>query len=121
MLMSLPSYYAYLARQVDEEPLYVFDATFGESTPQLLQAYSVPACFGQDYYAALGARRPDYRWLVTGPGELGAGAAWRRCRQAQCPTSIAFRSDPSRSAQCHQPILPPAPPLCRPLRRQLAY
>jgi hypothetical protein len=78
MLMSLPSYYAYLARQVDEEPLYVFDATFGESAPQLLQAYSVPACFTQDYYSALGARRPDHRWLVSGPGELGAGAAWCR-------------------------------------------
>jgi hypothetical protein len=41
--------------QADEEPLYVFDAAFGEAAPQLLGAYKVPAVFrDQDYYSVLG-------------------------------------------------------------------
>jgi hypothetical protein len=66
--MTLSAYYDYLGRQADEEPLYVFDGAFGESAPQLLAGYQVPHLFAQDYHAVLGSRRPDYRWLVMGPG-----------------------------------------------------
>jgi hypothetical protein len=68
MLMALPAYFDYLGRQADEEPLYVFDGAFGETAPQLLEGYQVPLLFAQDYHAVLGSRRPEYRWLVMGPG-----------------------------------------------------
>lgn len=80
--MALAHYWDYVCRQADEEPLYVFDGGFGETAPELLARYRVPAVFGQDYYRALG------EWLggwvggctVVGRGEGGwgvwEGVAW---------------------------------------------
>ncbi|GIL43682.1 hypothetical protein Vafri_1339, partial [Volvox africanus] len=73
-LMTLPAYVDYMARQADEEPLYVFDATFAEAAPGIRKLYDVPHVFTKDYYAELGAARPNFRWLVLGPAR--AGASW---------------------------------------------
>ncbi|GIL61055.1 hypothetical protein Vafri_15459 [Volvox africanus] len=72
--MTLPAYVDYMARQADEEPLYVFDATFTEAAPGIRKLYDVPHVFTKDYYAELGAARPNFRWLVLGPAR--AGASW---------------------------------------------
>ncbi|GFR41509.1 hypothetical protein Agub_g2203, partial [Astrephomene gubernaculifera] len=73
-LMTLPAYVDYMARQSDEEPLYVFDAGFVEAAPGMRQLYDVPHVFTTDYLETLGAGRPPYRWLVLGPAR--AGASW---------------------------------------------
>ncbi|GLC36015.1 hypothetical protein PLESTB_000529500 [Pleodorina starrii] len=73
-LMTLPAYVDYMARQADEEPLYVFDATFAESAPGMRKLYDVPHVFAQDYYSELQGARPHYRWLVLGPAR--SGASW---------------------------------------------
>jgi hypothetical protein len=52
--MDLAVYGDYMQRQHDEEPLYVFDAAFGETAPELLDLYSVPEPFDQDFTAVLG-------------------------------------------------------------------
>ncbi|GIL61186.1 hypothetical protein Vafri_15582 [Volvox africanus] len=44
-LMMLPAYVDYMARQADEEPLYVFDATFAEAAPGIRKLYDVPHVF----------------------------------------------------------------------------
>ncbi|GLI68561.1 hypothetical protein VaNZ11_013027, partial [Volvox africanus] len=73
-LMTLPAYVDYMARQADEEPLYVFDSTFAETAPGIRKLYDVPHVFTKDYYAELGMARPNFRWLVLGPAR--AGASW---------------------------------------------
>jgi hypothetical protein len=73
--MSLRDYAAYASVQHDEEPLYIFDPTFGESAPPLLVDYTVPPLFGEDFLELLGEElRPPFRWLVLGPPR--SGAAW---------------------------------------------
>ena len=60
--MRLDHYLDYCRQQHDEEPLYLFDASFGEAAPELLGQYSVPPLFRHDLLAALGsAKREDYR------------------------------------------------------------
>ncbi|KAG2440826.1 hypothetical protein HXX76_003681 [Chlamydomonas incerta] len=74
-LMTLPAYTDYMARQADEEPLYIFDPDFVEAAPGLRQLYDIPAVFDQDYFGVLpGGGRPHHRWLVLGPAR--AGASW---------------------------------------------
>ncbi len=57
-LMALGDYLSYMQRQCDEEPLYVFDASFGDRVPALLELYTVPAVFQQDLLSVLG------EWLL---------------------------------------------------------
>lgn len=54
--MTVADYVEYMQRQADEEPLYVFDPDFDqpEAAPQLLDSYSTPLVFDQDYTAVLG-------------------------------------------------------------------
>nr|XP_024381426.1 F-box protein At1g78280-like isoform X2 [Physcomitrium patens] len=73
--MKLKDYAAYMACQHDEEPLYIFDAKFGESAPEMLEEYSVPPLFSEDLLAVLDKPvRPPFRWLVAGPAR--SGASW---------------------------------------------
>ncbi|KAG2497828.1 hypothetical protein HYH03_004098 [Edaphochlamys debaryana] len=73
-LMTLPAYVDYMARQADEEPLYIFDPDFAEAAPGIRQMYDVPHVFAEDYMDCLRGVRPPYRWLVLGPAR--AGASW---------------------------------------------
>lgn len=52
--ITLSDYLDYSTRQQDEEPLYIFDAEFGEVAPELLDAYTVPQFFGKDHLELLG-------------------------------------------------------------------
>eukprot|EP00877_Chromochloris_zofingiensis_P007763 jgi/Chrzof1/323/Cz01g11120.t1 len=56
LLMSLNDYLAYMACQHDEEPLYIFDSSFGTKVPYLLELYNVPSVFGPDLMELLGKR-----------------------------------------------------------------
>ncbi|KXZ56197.1 hypothetical protein GPECTOR_1g170 [Gonium pectorale] len=73
-LMTMPAYVDYMARQADEEPLYVFDPSFAEAAPGIRDLYEVPHVFDKDYFSVLGGGRPAFRWLVLGPAR--AGASW---------------------------------------------
>ncbi|KAK9810680.1 hypothetical protein WJX73_010262 [Symbiochloris irregularis] len=70
--MDLANYLKYCAQQHDEDPLYIFDAAFGEKSPALLD-YTVPCAFSEDLHACIGSERPDFRWLVIGPARSGSG------------------------------------------------
>ncbi|XP_024388879.1 lysine-specific demethylase JMJ21 isoform X3 [Physcomitrium patens] len=73
--MKLKDYATYMACQHDEEPLYIFDAEFGESAPDMLEEYSIPPVFSEDLLAVLDKSvRPPFRWLVAGPAR--SGASW---------------------------------------------
>lgn len=52
--MSLSNYLDYMHQQHDEDPMYLFDAVFGETAPELLDSYEVPAVFHDDFYDVLG-------------------------------------------------------------------
>jgi len=60
----------------DESPLYIFDAKFAETFPQLAQDYEVPIVFkgeARDLFEYLGPkRRPDYRWIIAGAAKSGS-------------------------------------------------
>ncbi|XP_024543827.1 F-box protein At1g78280 isoform X2 [Selaginella moellendorffii] len=71
--MTLKDYADYTRSQHDEDPLYIFDSSFGESTPGLLEDYTVPYLFKEDLFSVLSpSQRPPYRWLVIGPSRSGA-------------------------------------------------
>eukprot|EP00887_Chlorella_sp_A99_P005234 scaffold1.g5234.t1 len=70
--MSFEAYCEYSDANSDELPLYLFDKTFAATAPRLGEDYSVPSLFGEDLYALLGDKRPDYRWLIIGPIKSGS-------------------------------------------------
>ncbi|KAK2972518.1 hypothetical protein RJ640_006584, partial [Escallonia rubra] len=73
--MKLKDYVSYIQMQHDEDPLYIFDDTFGEAEPGLLKDYSVPHLFCEDFFDVLDRdQRPPYRWLIIGPER--SGASW---------------------------------------------
>ncbi|KAK3025931.1 hypothetical protein RJ639_040847 [Escallonia herrerae] len=73
--MKLKDYVSYIQMQHDEDPLYIFDDTFGEAEPGLLKDYSVPHLFCEDFFHVLDKdQRPPYRWLIIGPER--SGASW---------------------------------------------
>jgi hypothetical protein len=53
--MQMGAYLAYAAQQRDEDPLYLFDAKFGDALPELLADYAVPPMFQQSLFDVLGA------------------------------------------------------------------
>jgi hypothetical protein len=71
--MTFKNYIQYAAAQMDDFPLYIFDHAFGEKAPGLLQDYTIPKYFTQDYLAVL-PNRPNYRWFVMGP--MRSGSPW---------------------------------------------
>ncbi|KAJ3057826.1 hypothetical protein HK102_010852, partial [Quaeritorhiza haematococci] len=70
--MKFGDYINYMRTQHDETPLYVFDPSFGERAPTMLEEYKVPHIFEEDMFSHLGPHRPPYRWLVVGPSRSGA-------------------------------------------------
>ncbi|XP_062211453.1 lysine-specific demethylase JMJ21 isoform X2 [Phragmites australis] len=73
--MKLKDYLSYMELQHDEDPLYIFDDKFGESAPALLEDYSVPHLFQEDFFDILDyEQRPAFRWLIIGPER--SGASW---------------------------------------------
>nr|GMD94024.1 F-box protein At1g78280 [Ipomoea batatas] len=73
--MKLKDYVSYTQLQRDEDPLYIFDEKFGEVAPGLLEDYSVPHLFQEDFFDVLDReQRPPYRWLIIGPER--SGASW---------------------------------------------
>lgn len=75
IIMKLKDYVSYMELQHDEDPLYIFDDKFGESTPALLEDYRVPHLFQEDLFDVLDyEQRPAFRWLIIGPER--SGASW---------------------------------------------
>ena len=60
----------------DDVPLYIFDSDFGNEgrrTSTLLEEYSVPEWFDEDFLAILGEeKRPPFRWIIAGPKRSGS-------------------------------------------------
>lgn len=71
--MALRDYVTYVNQQHDHIPLYIFDATFGEKAPGLLEDYKILPYFQENFYELL-PKRPDYRWFVMGP--VRSGTPW---------------------------------------------
>jgi hypothetical protein len=68
-------YLDYMDTTQDESPLYLFDRSFVEKmglTAGLEGDYEPPPCFQEDLFTALGAQRPDHRWLIVGPRNSGS-------------------------------------------------
>ncbi|KAF2859056.1 F-box and JmjC domain-containing protein [Piedraia hortae CBS 480.64] len=68
----LKTYIEYMSNNSDESPLYLFDRSFVEKMHLSESDYEPPACFGTDLFSVLGVQRPDYRWLIIGPGRSGS-------------------------------------------------
>jgi hypothetical protein len=69
----LRDYVAYMENQSDESPLYLFDRAFAEKTNGEMEAgFTVPECFGKDFFEVLGDDRPDRRWMILGPERSGS-------------------------------------------------
>lgn len=71
----LKTYVDYMLNNDDESPLYLFDRSFVQK--MRLQVglggeYSLPECFGMDFFELLGHQRPDHRWLIMGPARSGS-------------------------------------------------
>lgn len=75
---TLSSYVDYMNNSSDESPLYLFDRGFvdkmglsvGKDKPN--PSYWIPECFGEDFFAVLGDKRPDDKWLIIGPARSGS-------------------------------------------------
>ena len=80
----LSDYLDYAASNTDDQPLYLFDPTFGRSAPELLKEYEPPTYFSDDLFSLLdgasqtgrGTQRPDYRWLLIGGAR--SGQSWHK-------------------------------------------
>eukprot|EP01059_Diplonema_ambulator_P015136 TRINITY_DN26234_c0_g1_i1.p1 TRINITY_DN26234_c0_g1~~TRINITY_DN26234_c0_g1_i1.p1 ORF type:complete len:477 (+),score=110.29 TRINITY_DN26234_c0_g1_i1:51-1481(+) len=85
--LTIKEFATYCRGQIDDRPLYLFDAKFAETVPDMGKAYSVPEYFNDDLFKVLGATRPDYRWLIMGPTRSGSSFhkdpnstdAWNAC------------------------------------------
>jgi len=72
--VKLKHFLQYLSSNVDDSPLYIFDATFDEDkyAKRLLEDYTVPDYFDEDLFGLVGEkRRPPYRWFLVGPERSG--------------------------------------------------
>lgn len=85
----LSDYLDYAHSNSDDQPLYLFDPTFGATAPELLDEYQPPVYFRNDLFSLLdgaaaegpdGDRarpsRPDYRWLLIGGRR--SGQSWHK-------------------------------------------
>jgi hypothetical protein len=70
--MRFDDYVQYMRQQHDEDPIYMFDPCFHERAPDMQLDYAVPRFFPEDLFSVLGKGRPDYMWLVIGPGRSGS-------------------------------------------------
>jgi len=72
--MTFSEYNDYCVSTTEDEPLYIFDESFGEreDTKELLRDYDEPELFSDDLFKNLGTIRPRYRWFITGPPKSGS-------------------------------------------------
>ena len=72
--MTFAEYNDYCVSTTEDEPLYIFDESFGEreDTKELLRDYDEPELFSDDLFKNLGTIRPRYRWFITGPPRSGS-------------------------------------------------
>lgn len=70
--MCLKDYFRYSDQSREERPLYLFDPKFAEKVPVLGLEYEIPIYFREDLFSVLGNERPDYRWIIIGPGGSGS-------------------------------------------------
>ena len=80
----MESYARYCDSATEEAPLYLFDRTFSQKCPDLLDDFypalkkSCPffddeAPHGHDLFSLLGkGKRPDHRWIIIGPKRSGS-------------------------------------------------
>ncbi|KAI9166969.1 F-box protein [Paramyrothecium foliicola] len=71
------TYFAYMNKNKDESPLYLFDRKFAEKMDIKIgkdpeASYWRPECFGPDLFEVLGPERPAHRWLIVGPERSGS-------------------------------------------------
>ncbi len=52
--MKLRDYFKYCDEVQEEMPMYLFDHDYGENAPALLDDYSIPECFKEDFFELLG-------------------------------------------------------------------
>jgi hypothetical protein len=81
---TIDSYAKYCDSAAEEAPLYLFDRTFAQTCPKLLEDFygalktSCPffddeAPHGHDLFSLLGkGKRPDHRWIIIGPKRSGS-------------------------------------------------
>ena len=92
--MGLSDFFDYSMTNTDEQPLYLFDKHFRETSAAhghaLADDYTVPSYFAadRDLFASLPtAFRPDHAWLIAGGTRSGSGwhvdpnqtSAWNAC------------------------------------------
>ena len=72
--MTFAEYNDYCATTIEDEPLYIFDESFGEreDTKELLNDYDEPELFSDDLFKNLETIRPRYRWFIAGPPRSGS-------------------------------------------------
>ena len=87
----LKDYFSYARTNNDIQPLYLFDPTFGNSTPELLKLYEPPEYFRDDLFSLLESTgaRPDYRWLLIGGAR--SGQAWHLDPNGTSAWSLTLR------------------------------
>ena len=72
--MTFAEYNDYCVTTTEDEPLYIFDESFGEreDTKELLNDYDEPELFSDDLFKNLETIRPRYRWFIAGPPRSGS-------------------------------------------------
>lgn len=72
--MKFIEYNDYCRTTTDDEPLYIFDASYGvrPDTKSLLNDYDTPEWFSDDVFEQLGDMRPPYQWFIIGPTGSGS-------------------------------------------------
>ncbi|KAJ3329349.1 hypothetical protein HDU91_003883, partial [Kappamyces sp. JEL0680] len=70
--MTFADYFQYARNCKEEAPLYLFDKLALSQDPSLASDFTVPPFFSQDLFSVLGAKRPDYRWIIIGPARSGS-------------------------------------------------
>lgn len=87
----LRDYFDYARTNNDIQPLYLFDPTFDQSAPELLELYKAPEYFQDDLFSLLesSGKRPDYRWLLIGGAR--SGQSWHLDPNGTSAWSLTIR------------------------------
>ncbi|CAG8546309.1 6878_t:CDS:2 [Funneliformis caledonium] len=70
--IKLRNYGDYCKDTMDESPLYLFDKEFCDKCDGIIDDFSIPEYFEEDFFNIFGENRPDYRWLIIGPARSGS-------------------------------------------------
>lgn len=65
--LKFSEYLQYMQNTKDYNPLYIFD---GDIPQKMLQQYTVPKLFTQDYLQYIQEKRPLYRWILCGYSDI---------------------------------------------------